>query len=63
MGVFAVAHVWPYVSIVRFRSPKWMMVGKEKRRARLIPPHVSSVRSGSALSAGAGLLYAFSVLS
>jgi len=30
---------------------------------RFIPPHISGVRSGSALSAGAGLLYALPVLS
>ena len=29
--VFAVAYVWLYVSIVRFKSPKWMVVRKGRR--------------------------------
>lgn len=40
-----------------------MTVGKERRQARLIPSHMSSDSSDSALSARAGLLYASPVLS
>jgi hypothetical protein len=30
--VFALTYVWLYVSIVRFRSPKWLVVRKNQRR-------------------------------
>jgi hypothetical protein len=28
--VFALTYVWLYVSIVRFKSPRWMVVRKRK---------------------------------
>jgi len=29
--VFAATYVWLYVSIVRFKSPRWLVVRKKRR--------------------------------
>jgi hypothetical protein len=31
VAVFAATYVWLYVSIVRFKSPRWMVVRKRRR--------------------------------
>jgi UDP-N-acetylmuramyl pentapeptide phosphotransferase/UDP-N-acetylglucosamine-1-phosphate transferase len=32
--LFIISYVWLYARIVRFRSPRWMIVGKKKRRRK-----------------------------